>query len=94
MKAEDVSEFHCWALVIRHIVFQEIYEIKAQNPHNAKASETKPLLSTALSWQCAAWVFKAVPATPQDFTGTLHIVLFEVSIRASTGSFGDLRGSL
>lgn len=75
-------------------MFQEIYEIKAQNPHNAKASETNLFYLLRSAGSAAGWVFKGVPATPPTSTETFHIVLFEVSIRVSAEGFGDLRGSL
>lgn len=42
----------------------------------------------------AGSIFKAIPAAPQNFMETFHILLFEVSIRASAEGFGDVSESL
>lgn len=44
-------------LEISNFMFQEIYEIKIQNPHSPKASKPKPLLSIRLGWQCCYFNF-------------------------------------
>lgn len=42
----------------------------------------------------AGSIFKAIPAALQNFMETFHILLFEVSIRASAEGFGDVSESL
>lgn len=74
-------------------MFPEIYEIKVQNPHNAKASETKSLYPLYSAGNAGS-IFKAIPAALQNFMETFHILLFEVSIRASAEGFGDMSESL
>lgn len=81
-------------LVISNLMFQEIYAIQIQNPHNPKTSKPTPLYLYYFPGNAA--VVKALVATEQNFMETSqawHIILVKISIRVSEKGFVGLKWS-
>lgn len=81
-------------LVISNLMFQEIYAIQIQNPHNPKTSKPTPPYLYYFPGNAA--VVKALVATEQNFMETSqawHIILVKISIRVSEKGFVGLKWS-